>query len=52
MFSAFLDDKAAGGEHGPKRPDGSVTDKHSCTLTLGTPGTLHGARTYLLQTAD
>eukprot|EP01062_Namystynia_karyoxenos_P010850 TRINITY_DN13869_c0_g1_i1.p1 TRINITY_DN13869_c0_g1~~TRINITY_DN13869_c0_g1_i1.p1 ORF type:complete len:767 (+),score=288.07 TRINITY_DN13869_c0_g1_i1:109-2301(+) len=59
MFTAFLPDKAvrivgveAGGEHGPKLPDGSDTDKHSATLTLGTVGTLHGARTYLLQTAD
>merc|ERR1711907_129738 len=42
----------AGGKHGPKLPDGSATDAHSCTLTCGTPGTLHGARTYLLQSED
>merc|ERR1740138_1786710 len=43
MFTAFLPDKEvqivgveAGGVHGPWLPDGSVTDKHSATLTHGT----------------
>merc|ERR1740138_145229 len=43
MFSGFLADKdvrivgvEAGGVHGPWLPDGSVTDKHSATLTHGT----------------
>jgi tryptophan synthase len=59
MFSAFLDDKEvrivgieAGGEHGPTRPDGTATDKHSATLTAGTVGVLHGSRTFLLQSDD
>lgn len=59
MFSAFLEDKdvkivgvEAGGEHGPTKPDGTPTDKHSCTLTSGTLGVLHGSTTYLLQTHD
>mmetsp|Transcript_67212 Transcript_67212/g.161040 ORF Transcript_67212/g.161040 Transcript_67212/m.161040 type:complete len:740 (+) Transcript_67212:93-2312(+) len=59
MFSAFLDDKdvkiigvEAGGEHGPTKPDGTATDKHSATLTAGTIGVLHGSRTYLLQSFD
>lgn len=29
--------------------DGINTDRHSATLTKGTPGVLHGTRTYLLQ---
>jgi len=29
--------------------DGINTDRHSATLSLGTPGVLHGVRTYLLQ---
>jgi tryptophan synthase len=59
MFSGFLEDKSvrimgveAGGEHGPTRPDGTATDKHSATLTAGTIGVLHGSRTYLLQSHD
>jgi len=56
MFSGFLDDKdvkiigvEAGGEAGPPMPDGSGSEKHSATLTAGTPGVLHGSRTYLIQ---
>jgi len=30
--------------------DGIDTDRHSATLSKGTPGVLHGVRTYLLQT--
>ena len=49
MFHAFVPDKGvklvgveAGGE-------GVGTKRHSATLALGTPGVLHGTRTYLLQ---
>jgi tryptophan synthase beta subunit len=56
MFSAFLDDETvkiigveAGGEAGPPMPDGSGSERHSATLTAGTPGVLHGSRTYLIQ---
>merc|ERR1712139_430406 len=56
MFSAFLDDEKvsilgieAGGEDGPPRPDGGGSEKHSATLSAGTPGVLHGSRTYLIQ---
>jgi len=59
MFTAFVPDKEvkiigveAGGVNGPFTPDGKETDKHSCTLTKGTIGVLHGARTYLLQSHD
>jgi tryptophan synthase len=32
--------------------DGIDTDRHSATLSKGTPGVLHGVRTYLLQAKD
>ena len=52
LFHPFLDDKdieiiaveAAG--HGVN------TDKHAASITGGSPGVLHGNRTYLLQNAD
>ncbi len=31
---------------------GIATDKHSATLSVGSPGVLHGARSYLLQDSD
>jgi len=56
MFSAFLEDSSveligveAGGKEGPPMPDGSGSAEHSSTLTAGTPGVLHGSRTYLIQ---
>lgn len=51
IFHAFLDDdvrlvgmEAAG--------DGVDTDRHAATLSMGRPGVLHGARSYLLQDED
>jgi len=52
IFHPFLDDadvrlvglEAAG--------DGVETGRHAATLTGGSPGVLHGARSYLLQDAD
>jgi len=32
--------------------DGIDTSRHSATLTVGTPGVLHGVKTYLLQTPE
>ena len=49
MFHAFVPDKEVkliGVEAGG---DGINTSRHSATLCLGTPGVLHGTRTYLLQ---
>ncbi|KAH7103962.1 bifunctional tryptophan synthase TRP1 [Auriculariales sp. MPI-PUGE-AT-0066] len=48
-FYDFIGDKSVrivGVEAGG---DGIHTNKHSATLTAGTPGVLHGVRTYLLQ---
>jgi tryptophan synthase len=52
MFNAFLGDadvRLIGVEAGG---DGVHTARHSATLAQGTPGVLHGTRTFLLQTAD
>ncbi|RUS24168.1 tryptophan synthase beta chain [Jimgerdemannia flammicorona] len=49
MFHPFIEDKSVrivGVEAGG---DGIDTSKHSATLAAGTPGVLHGTRTYLLQ---
>lgn len=52
FFHGFLDDASvrlygfeAGGE-------GIETGRHAATITLGRPGVLHGARTYLMQDED
>jgi tryptophan synthase beta chain len=52
IFHGFLDDPSvelygfeAGGE-------GVETGRHAATITLGRPGVLHGARSYLMQDED
>ncbi|MEM1318418.1 MAG: tryptophan synthase subunit beta, partial [Pseudomonadota bacterium] len=52
LFHPFLDDDAVqivGVEAGGKGLDG---DEHCASLTAGSPGVLHGNRTYLLQTSE
>lgn len=52
MFHGFIDDpdvRLVGFEPGGKGLD---SGEHGATLTQGTPGTLHGALSYLLQDAD
>jgi tryptophan synthase beta chain len=52
IFSAFIPDEAVrlyGFEAGG---DGLDTDRHAATLTGGSPGVLHGARSYVLQDED
>ncbi|MEY7972021.1 tryptophan synthase subunit beta [Saccharomonospora xinjiangensis] len=52
IFHAFLDDpdvRLVGLEPGGKGLD---SGEHGATLTQGTPGTLHGAMSYLLQDED
>ncbi|MCM2476692.1 tryptophan synthase subunit beta [Rhizobium sp. CG5] len=52
LFHPFLDDasvKIVGVEAGGKGLDG---EEHCASLTAGSPGVLHGNRTYLLQDAD
>nr|WP_210300236.1 tryptophan synthase subunit beta [Mycoplana azooxidifex] len=52
IFHPFLDDKGVkmvGVEAGGKGLDG---DEHCASITAGSPGVLHGNRTYLLQDGD
>ena len=52
IFHGFLDDpsvKIYGFEAGG---DGVETGRHAATITLGQPGVLHGARSYLMQDDD
>lgn len=53
LFTAFLEDepvKMFGVE--PAGRNLEVPGQHAATITLGTPGTLHGMRTLLLQDED
>mmetsp|Transcript_38445 Transcript_38445/g.75478 ORF Transcript_38445/g.75478 Transcript_38445/m.75478 type:complete len:570 (+) Transcript_38445:990-2699(+) len=59
MFAGFLEDKdveligvEAGGAAGPPAEGSNEKAKHSATLSAGTPGVLHGNRTYLLQSSE
>ena len=51
IFHAFRDDpvRLVGLEAGG---DGIATGRHAATITGGSPGVLHGARSFLLQDAD
>ncbi|MFW6187562.1 MAG: tryptophan synthase subunit beta [Actinomycetota bacterium] len=52
IFHGFLDDPSVelyGLEAGG---DGVDTGRHAATISLGRPGVLHGARTYLMQDED
>ncbi|WP_125612865.1 tryptophan synthase subunit beta [Specibacter cremeus] len=52
IFHGFLDDASVqifGFEAGG---DGVETGRHAATITLGRPGVLHGARSYLMQDED
>lgn len=49
MFHPFVNDKTVRIVGVEAAGDGVDTEKHSATLTKGTPGVLHGTRTYLLQ---
>ncbi|HTP76721.1 MAG TPA: tryptophan synthase subunit beta [Rhizomicrobium sp.] len=52
MFHPFLDD-ASVEIHGVEAAgEGTETEHHAATLLKGSPGVLHGARSYLLQDRD
>jgi tryptophan synthase beta chain len=53
IFSAFLDDEPVA-LHGvePAGRDLETPGEHAATLTKGTPGVMHGFKSYMLQTAD
>jgi tryptophan synthase beta chain len=49
IFHAFLDDAEVGLYGYEAGGDGVETGRHAATLTGGSPGVLHGTRSYLLQ---
>ncbi len=52
MFHPFLDDSGVEIHGVEASGEGTETERHAATLTKGTPGVLHGARSYLLQDRD
>lgn len=52
IFHAFLDDDGVALWGFEAAGEGVDTLKHAATLSRGTPGVLHGAKSYLLQDAD
>lgn len=52
IFHAFLDDDDVALWGFEAAGEGVTTLKHAATLSRGTPGVLHGAKSYLLQDAD
>jgi len=52
LFHPFLDDPEVEIHGVEAAGEGVETEHHAATLSKGTPGVLHGARSYLLQDAD
>jgi len=52
MFHAFLGDRTVELIGVEAAGDGLATERHSASLAKGTPGVLHGSRSYLLQDAE
>ncbi|MDE2495382.1 MAG: pyridoxal-phosphate dependent enzyme, partial [Alphaproteobacteria bacterium] len=52
MFHPFLDDREVEIHGVEAAGEGADTPRHAATLSKGTPGVLHGARSYLLQDRD
>lgn len=52
MFHRFMDDPEVQIHGVEAAGDGINTQRHAATLSKGTPGALHGARSYLLQDVD
>jgi tryptophan synthase beta chain len=52
IFAAFIPDEQVKLFGFEAAGDGIDTDRHAATLTAGTPGVLHGARSYVLQDED
>ncbi|MGH7531738.1 MAG: tryptophan synthase subunit beta [Gemmatimonadales bacterium] len=52
IFSGFLDDSGVELVGVEAAGEGIATGRHSATLTVGSPGVLHGSMSYLLQDAD
>jgi tryptophan synthase beta chain len=52
MFHPFLDDRDVEIHGVEASGEGIDTESHAATLSKGSPGVLHGARSYLLQDND
>jgi tryptophan synthase beta chain len=52
IFTAFIPDESVRLFGFEAAGDGVETSRHAATLTAGTPGVLHGARSYVLQDED
>ena len=52
LFSAFVADEEVGLIGVEAAGDGVETDRHAATISMGRPGVLHGAMSYLLQNDD
>jgi tryptophan synthase beta chain len=52
LFHPFLDDPDVAIHGVEAAGEGVETEHHAATLSKGTPGVLHGARSYLLQDSD
>ncbi len=52
MFHPFLDDPEVEIHGVEAAGEGTETEHHAATLTKGSPGVLHGTRSYLLQDRD
>lgn len=52
LFTAFLEDESVRMVGVEPAGEGLGTERHAATMTLGTPGVLHGMRTRVLQNAD
>jgi tryptophan synthase beta chain len=52
IFDAFLDDESVALYGYEAGGDGADTPRTAATITVGRPGVLHGARSYLLQDED
>ncbi|MDO5677361.1 MAG: tryptophan synthase subunit beta [Propionibacteriaceae bacterium] len=52
MFHEFIQDEGVGLYGFEAGGDGVETGRHAATITAGSPGVLHGARTFLLQDED
>jgi tryptophan synthase beta chain len=52
MFHPFLDDRDVEIHGVEAAGEGVETPRHAATISKGSPGVLHGARSYLLQNSD
>ena len=52
LFSGFVEDESVGLIGVEAAGDGVETERHAATISMGRPGVLHGAMSYVLQNDD